>query len=148
MTNEEITIQYLTTEFNNFKARCAELEKENAKLRERLNSVNQTNNYYEEKERYALAEHNENIQLKAQIEKYKIEKEYYDNLCHKKTIECDDLRKGIKQFQSDNEKFIKKITELRGKLERVSEWVKEQEYPDGCIDCESWDTEKLKEILK
>ena len=48
-----------------------QLEKENAKLRERLNSVNQTNNYYEEKERYALAEHNENIQLKAQIEKMK-----------------------------------------------------------------------------
>lgn len=42
-----------------------ELQKEIAKLRERLDSVNQTNNYYEEKERYALQEHNENIQLKS-----------------------------------------------------------------------------------
>lgn len=36
MTEEEITIQYLMTEFNNFKVRCAELEKENAKLSRKL----------------------------------------------------------------------------------------------------------------
>ena len=65
------------------------------------------------------------ITQQEQIEKYKNEKKYYDNLCHKKTVECDDLRKGIKQFQSDNEKFIKRIDELQKENARLKWEVKE-----------------------
>ena len=121
----------------NFCTSC-NLEKENEELKKDKEWLDNTNN---EQTKVILG-------LQEQIEKYKTEKEYYDNLCHKKTVECDDLRKGINQFQSDNEKFIKKIAELHDKLEKVSEWVKEQEHPDGCIDCSYSDTEKLKEILK
>lgn len=65
---------------------------------------------------------------------YICEKEYNDK--------C--LAQKIEYIKELNEE----IAELRGKLEKVSEWVKEQEYPDGCIDCSCSDTEKLKEILK
>lgn len=58
-----------------------------------------------------------NEELEKQVEKYKAEKKYYDNLCHKKTVECDDLRKGIEQFQLDNEQFIKRIAELENENE-------------------------------
>lgn len=58
-----------------------------------------------------------NEELEKQVEKYKAEKKYYDNLCHKRTVECDDLRKGIEQFQLDNEQFIKRIAELENENE-------------------------------
>ena len=44
--------------------------------------------------------------------------------------------------------LIVENAKLRGKLDKVSKWIKEQECPDGCIDCSAWDTYKLKEILK
>lgn len=49
----------------------AKLKKENMKLRERLNSVNKSNDEYEMMYRKSIDEHNENIQLKAQIENMK-----------------------------------------------------------------------------
>lgn len=73
-------------------------------------------------ENYKLSENESKeiiAELKAQVEKYKTEKNYYDNLCHKKTVECDDLRKGIKQFQLDNEQFLKKIEELEAPIEKI-----------------------------
>lgn len=73
-------------------------------------------------------------ELKVQIEKYKTEKNYYDNLCHNKTVECDDLRKGIKQFQSDNDKFIKKIEEIAEENEELKAQIKElKEHRDRLI---------------
>ena len=110
----------------------------------------------------------ENTELKAQISillsckecpenkgGYICEKEYNDK-CLAQKIEY------IKELKEENEELVRdktelansvtelksKVTELEEKLKKVSEWVKEQEYPDGCIDCESWDTDKLKDLVE
>lgn len=90
---------------------------------------------------------------------YICEKEYNDKCLSQKIEyikelkeENEDLRNFAETLSENHanewQEQQQVITELRNKLDKVSEWVKEQEYPDGCIDCSCSDTEKLKEILK
>lgn len=63
----------------------------------------------------------------------RLKKKYYDNLCHKKTVECDDLRKGIEQFQLDNEQFIKRIAELEGQNKILTTRILELQKTCGAL---------------
>lgn len=62
--------------------------------------------------------------------------------------ENEELKKDKEYLDEINNKQTVVIIGLTEKLNKISEWVKEQEYPDGCIDCDSSATDKLKDILK
>lgn len=44
--------------------------------------------------------------------------------------------------------FCKMQYEYEDKINRIREWIKDHLYEDGCIDCDSLETDKLLEILK
>lgn len=44
--------------------------------------------------------------------------------------------------------ILRENRELKDKFDKIKEWVKDNVYEDGCIDCDFTETDKLLDILK
>ena len=44
--------------------------------------------------------------------------------------------------------ILRENRKLKEKLDKIKEWVKDNVYEDGCIDCDFTETDKLLAILK
>ena len=117
------------------------LEKENAELKKEISVLLSCVNCPENKGGYICEKEYNDKCLSQKIEYIKELKE-----------ENEDLRNFAETLSENHanewQEQQQVITELHKKLDKVSKWIKEQECPDGCIDCSAWDTYKLKEILK